>query len=39
MAVFDTIIRHGTVAPASDTFKADVGIENSRIVADRGGAL
>ncbi len=33
MAVFDTIIRHGTVATASDTFKADVGIKNGRIVA------
>ena len=33
MAAFDTVIRHGTVVTASDTFKADVGIKNGRIVA------
>lgn len=33
MAALDTIIRHGTVATASDTFKADVGIKDGRIVA------
>jgi dihydropyrimidinase len=30
---FDTIIRGGTVATASDTFRADVGIRGGRIVA------
>ena len=33
MAQFDTVIRHGTVATASDSFKADVGIRDGRIVA------
>lgn len=33
MAAFDTIIRHGTVATAGDTFKADVGIKDGRIIA------
>ena len=33
MAEFDTVIRHGTVATASDTFNADIGIRDSRIVA------
>jgi dihydropyrimidinase len=33
MAAFDTVIRHGTVATASDTFKADVAIKGGRIVA------
>lgn len=30
---FDTIIRGGTVVTAADTFKADVGIANGKIVA------
>ena len=30
---FDTIIRGGTVATASDTFACDVGIANGRIAA------
>lgn len=30
---FDTIIRHGTVVTASDTFKCDVGIRDGRIAA------
>jgi dihydropyrimidinase len=33
MAEFDTVIRHGTIATASDTFKADVAIKAGRIVA------
>ncbi|HEU0146139.1 MAG TPA: dihydropyrimidinase [Bradyrhizobium sp.] len=33
MAAFDTVIRHGTVATASDTYKADVAIKNGRIAA------
>src|SRR6201746_2013671 len=33
MAAFDTVIRHGTVATASDTFKADVAIKDRRIVS------
>ena len=33
MAEFDTVIRHGTVATASDTFNADIGIRDGRIVA------
>src|SRR5712692_645140 len=33
MAGFDTIIRHGTIATASETYKADVGIKEGRIVA------
>eukprot|EP01035_Chromulina_nebulosa_P056986 gene56986-78087_t len=30
---FDTIITHGTVVTASDTFSCDVGIKDGRIVA------
>lgn len=30
---FDIVIRGGTVATASDTFKSDVGVQNGRIVA------
>ncbi|WP_180897418.1 dihydropyrimidinase [Martelella soudanensis] len=30
---FDLVIRHGTVATASDVFKADIGIRDERIVA------
>jgi dihydropyrimidinase len=33
MAQFDTVIRHGTVATASDTFAADIAIKDGRIVA------
>ncbi|MGJ4999626.1 dihydropyrimidinase [Bradyrhizobium sp. HKCCYLS3077] len=33
MAAFDTVIRNGTVATASDTFKADVAIKQGRIAA------
>src|SRR3954469_11532246 len=33
MAAFDTVIRHGTIATASETYQADVGIRNGRIVA------
>src|SRR6201996_5161062 len=33
MAAFDTVIRRGTVATASDTFQADVAIRNGRIAA------
>ena len=33
MAAFDTVIRHGTVATASESFKADVAIKNGRIVS------
>src|ERR1700712_3677369 len=33
MAAFDIVIRHGTIATASDTYKADVGIRDGRIVA------
>jgi dihydropyrimidinase len=33
MSDFDLIISGGTVATASDTFKADVGIRGGRIVA------
>ncbi|MGJ4953306.1 dihydropyrimidinase [Bradyrhizobium sp. HKCCYLS20291] len=33
MAVFDTVIRNGTVATASDTYKADVAIKGGRIAA------
>ena len=33
MAAFDTVIRNGTVATASDTFKADVAIRQGRIAA------
>jgi dihydropyrimidinase len=37
MSDFDLIIAGGTVATASDTFKADVGIRNGRIVALAAG--
>ncbi|HBK04362.1 MAG TPA: dihydropyrimidinase, partial [Acetobacteraceae bacterium] len=33
MAAFDTVIRHGTIATASETYKADVAVKNGRIVA------
>jgi dihydropyrimidinase len=33
MTEFDTVIRHGTVATASDTFEADVGISEGKILA------
>jgi N-acyl-D-aspartate/D-glutamate deacylase len=33
MAAFDTVIRHGTIATASETYQADVGIRDERIVA------
>ena len=33
MAAFDTVIRHGTIATASDTFRADLAIRDGRIVA------
>jgi dihydropyrimidinase len=33
MTTFDTVIRHGTIATASETFRADVGIKDGRIVA------
>lgn len=33
MAAFDTVIRHGTIATASETYPADVGIRDGRIVA------
>ena len=33
MTTFDTVIRHGTIATASETFRADVGIRDGRIVA------
>jgi dihydropyrimidinase len=33
MATFDTVIRHGTIATASETYRADVAIRNGRIVA------
>ena len=32
MSDFDLIIRNGTVATASDVFKADIGIRNGTIV-------
>ncbi len=32
MTDFDLVIRGGTVATASDTFSADVGIRDGRIV-------
>lgn len=41
MADFDLIIRGGTVATASDTFRSDVGVRDGRIAAlglDLGGA-
>jgi dihydropyrimidinase len=31
MMRFDTVIRHGTVVTASDTFVSDVGIKDGRI--------
>lgn len=33
MAAYDIVIRHGTIATASDTYQADVGITDGRIVA------
>jgi dihydropyrimidinase len=33
MAAFDTVIRHGTIATASETYKADLAIKDGRIVA------
>ena len=33
MSKFDLIIRGGTVATASDTFKTDVGVRAGKIVA------
>ena len=33
MTEFDTVIRHGTVVTASDTFEADVGITDGKIQA------
>jgi dihydropyrimidinase len=33
MAAFDTVTRHGTIATASETYQADVGIREGRIVA------
>ena len=33
MSDFDLVIRDGTVATASDTFRADVGIRDGRIAA------
>jgi dihydropyrimidinase len=33
MTAFDTVIRHGTVVTASDTFEADVGIVDGKIQA------
>jgi N-acyl-D-aspartate/D-glutamate deacylase len=33
MAVFATVIRHGTIATASETYPADIGIRDGRIVA------
>jgi dihydropyrimidinase len=33
MTAFDTVIRHGTVVTASDTFEADVGISEGKIQA------
>jgi dihydroorotase-like cyclic amidohydrolase len=41
MDPFDTIIRGGTVATASDTFTCDIGIRAGRVAAlalDLGGA-
>jgi len=37
MSEFDLVIGNGTVATASDTFKADVGIRDGRIVALAAG--
>src|SRR5499427_2327525 len=37
MSDFDLVIANGTVATASDTFKADVGIRNGQIVALAAG--
>jgi len=41
MSGFDLVLRNGTCATASDTFRADIGIRNGRIAAigealDRG---
>ena len=33
MANFDLVIRNGTVATAADTFGADVGVKDGRVVA------
>src|SRR5260370_5576577 len=33
MAAFDTVIRHGMIATATETFKADVAIKDGRIVS------
>ena len=33
MPAFDTVIRNGTIATASETYKADVGIRDGRIVS------
>lgn len=33
MDSYDTVIRHGTVATAADTVKADIGIRDGRVVA------
>ena len=33
MIEFDTVIRHGTVVTATDTFEADVGISEGKIQA------
>jgi dihydropyrimidinase len=33
MAAFDTVIRYSTIATASETYKADVGIRDGRIVS------
>src|SRR5258705_13657291 len=33
MAAFDTVIRHGTIATASETYRADVAIRGGRIVS------
>jgi len=33
MAAFDTVIRHGTIATASETHQVDVGIRDGHIVA------
>ena len=33
MTEFDTLIRHGTIVTASDTFEADIGITDGKIQA------
>lgn len=33
MTAFDTLIRHGTIVTASDTFEADIGITDGKIQA------